>query len=94
MILTGEVIDGATAYSLGLVQWALPRADLAARAAELARRLAALPRDALLACKSCIGAAGDPARDGYAEELAASRRLYASEETRGLVNAFLSGAAH
>ncbi len=94
MVLTGEAIDGAVAQSLGLVQWALPRADLAARAAELAQGIAALPRDALLACKRCIGAADDPARDGYAEELVASRRLYASEAARGLVGAFLSGAAH
>ena len=41
-----------------------------------------------------MAAADDPARDGYAEELAQSRRLYASEATRGLVGAFLSGATH
>lgn len=94
LILTGETLDGAAAQALGLVQWALPRAGLAARAAEIAERTAASPREALAACKHCIGAAGDPALDGYAEELAASRRLYASEATRGLVSAFLSGAAH
>lgn len=94
LILTGETLDGAAAQSLGLVQWALPRADLPGRAAEIAQRTAASPRDALAACKRCIGAAGDPACDGYAEELAQSRRLYASEATRGLVSAFLSGASH
>ena len=94
LILTGEMLDGAAAQSLGLVHWALPRADLAGRAAEIAERTAASPGEALAACKSCIGAAGDPARDGYAEELAQSRRLYASEATRGLVSAFLSGASH
>jgi enoyl-CoA hydratase/carnithine racemase len=94
LILTGETLDGAAARSLGLVQWALPRADLPARATEIAERTAASPRDALAACKRCIGAAEDPARDGYAEELAASRRLYASEATRAQVSAFLSGAAH
>jgi len=76
------------------VHWALPRTGLAARAAEIAARIAASPRDALAACKCCIAAADDPARDGYAEELAQSRRLYASEATRVLVSAFLSGAAH
>jgi enoyl-CoA hydratase len=94
LILAGETVDGAAAQALGLVQWALPRAGLAARAAEIAERTAASPPEALAACKRCIGAAEDPARDGYAEELAASRRLYASEATRGLVSAFLSGAAH
>lgn len=92
MILTGEALDGAAAQSLGLVQWALPRAELARRAAEIAARTAASPGEALAACKRCIGAAEDPARDGYAEELAQSRRLYASEATRGLVSAFLAGA--
>jgi enoyl-CoA hydratase/carnithine racemase len=94
LILAGETLDGAAAQSLGLVQWALPRADLAGRAAEIAERTAASPGEALAACKSCIGAAGDPARDGYAEELAQSRRLYASEATRALVGAFLAGTPH
>ena len=94
MILTGETLEGAGAAALGLVQWALPRSELAARAAEIAVRIAASPGEALAACKRCIGAAGDPARDGYAEELAQSRRLYASEATRGLVSAFLSSASH
>ena len=94
LILTGEALDGAAAQALGLVQWSVPRSALAARAAEIAERTAASPREALAACKRCIGAAGDPARDGYAEELAQSRRLYASEATRGLVSAFLAGASH
>ena len=94
LILTGETLDGAAAQSLGLVQWAVPRAGLPARAAELVECIAALPRDALVACKRCIGAAGDPARDGYAEELAQSRLLYASEASRALVGAFLAGAPH
>ena len=94
LILTGETLNGAGAESLGLVQWALPRAELAGRAAEIAVRTAALPREALAACKRCIGAAEDPARDGYAEELVQSRRLYASDATRALVNAFLAGTPH
>jgi enoyl-CoA hydratase len=94
LILTGETLDGAAAQSLGLVQWALPRADLPRRASEIAQRTAASPRDALAACKRCIAAAEDPGQDGYAEELTQSRRLYASEATRGLVGAFLAGAAH
>lgn len=38
---------------LGLVQWAVPRAELEDRARETADRIAALPRDALLA-KRCL----------------------------------------
>src|SRR5512143_2696409 len=49
-----------------------------------ALRTAESPGEALAACKSCIAAARDPARDGYAEELAQSRRLYANEASRAL----------
>ncbi|HEX6361971.1 MAG TPA: enoyl-CoA hydratase/isomerase family protein [Albitalea sp.] len=90
LILGGEVLDGSAAHSLGLVQWAVPRAELAARAAAIAAQIAALPAEALRACKSCIAAAGDPARDGYAEELAQSRRLYGNEATRERVSAFFA----
>ena len=91
VILTAETLDGATAETLGLVQWSAPRAELAARAAELAARIAALPAEALRACKACIAAAGDLKRDGYAEELDQSRRLYANAATRERVAAFLAG---
>lgn len=94
VILTCEMADGATARSLGLVQWAVPRADLAARAAQTVAEIAELPEAALAACKSCIAAAGDPARDGYAEELEASRRLYGDEATRRRVAAFLARTGH
>jgi enoyl-CoA hydratase/carnithine racemase len=90
LILGGEVLDGAQAQALGLVQWAVPAAELAARADAIAAQVAALPAEALFACKSCIAAATDPARDGFAEELAQSRRLYRSEATRERVNAFLA----
>jgi enoyl-CoA hydratase len=94
VILTCEMADGATAQCLGLVQWAVPRADLAARAAQTAAEIAELPAAALAACKSCIAAAGDPARDGFAEELEASRRLYGDETTRRRIAAFLAGTGH
>lgn len=94
VILACEMADGATAQSLGLVQWAVPRANLAARAAQIAAEIAGLPAAALAACKSCIAAAGDPDRDGYAEELEASRRLYGNEATQRRVAAFLAGTGH
>ena len=67
------------------------RAGLAEHAAAIALQVASLPGEALRACKSCIAAAGNPARDDYAEELAQSRRLYASAATRQRVAAFLAG---
>ena len=89
LILGGEVVDGAEAQRLGIVQWSQPRAQLAAWTRELAARYAALPRAALAACKSCITAQGDPARNGFAEEISGTRALYEHPETRRLVSEFL-----
>ncbi len=90
LILGAEVVDGALGAQLGIVQWAVPDDELTTRAAELARTIAALPAAALAHCKSCLAAASDPARDGYALEIAASRSLYRNPETRALVDAFLA----
>ena len=90
LILGAEVIDGAESERLGIVQWSPPRAGLAETARDLAARFAALPRAALAEAKRCIAAQSDPARDGFAEELAASRRLYQHPETRRRVSEFLN----
>jgi enoyl-CoA hydratase/carnithine racemase len=91
LILGAEVIDGATARELGVVQWAVPRVELAQRAAELARRVAELPAGALAASKMLIAAAGEPGSGGYSLELEATRRLLTEPETRRRVEAFLAG---
>jgi enoyl-CoA hydratase len=93
LILGAEVIDGATAERLGLVQWAKPRAELADWTRELAARLAAGTKAALAANKRCIAAADDNRRDGYAEEIAETRLLYDHPETRRKVEAFLAKRA-
>ncbi len=92
LILTGEAVDGATAERLGLVQWSCPRSELAPRAAEIARRVAALPGAALAAAKRCIAAAGECGRGGFSEEIEATYRLQTDPETRERVSAFLAGA--
>jgi enoyl-CoA hydratase/carnithine racemase len=91
LILGAEVIDGATANALGVVQWAVPRTQIAGHAAETAKRIAALPPAALAAAKSCIAAAGAPGRDGNVEELEQVRRLLSEPETRARIGAFLAG---
>ena len=58
-----------------------------ARALELARSIAALPRAALRAAKRCIGLA--PSASGYAAEIEETSRLHASDETRAAIAAFL-----
>jgi hypothetical protein len=60
---------------------------------ELAARFAQAPRPALAASKRCLAAVGDPHRDGYAEELAATRKLYQHPETRRRVAEFLERSA-
>jgi enoyl-CoA hydratase len=89
LILGGEVIDGALAERLGIVQWTQPREQLAEWTRKLAAKFAEAPRAALAAAKRCIATANDPARDGPAEELTATRQLYEHPETRRRVAEFL-----
>jgi enoyl-CoA hydratase len=92
LILGAEVLDGATAAALGVVHWSAPRAELAARAAEIAKRIADLPPAALAASKACIAAACQPGRGGYTDELEFTRSLLSNAETQKRVRAFLAGA--
>jgi enoyl-CoA hydratase/carnithine racemase len=91
LILGAEQIDGLAAGALGIVQWAVPRAELAESAIAIARRIAALPAAALAASKACIAAACEPGRTGYSEELEATRLLLTNSETRERVEAFMAG---
>ena len=93
VILGAEILDGATAAALGVVHWAVPRGDLAWRAAEIAHGIAALPAAALAASKACIAAAGNKDRGGFTDELEFTRQLLNDAETRARVQAFLAGAA-
>jgi enoyl-CoA hydratase/carnithine racemase len=93
LILGAELLTGAEAQQLGLVQWARPRDELAAWARELAARYASAPRAALAANKRCIAAQADPERDGFAEEIAETRILYDHPETRLKVTEFLARSA-
>ena len=92
LILGAEIIDGVTAGKLGEVHWAVPRAELPARALEIAARVAALPAAALVWSKACIAAAAEPSDDGYRDELEGTRQLLANAETRQRVEAFFAGA--
>ena len=89
LILGAEIVDGAKALELGIVQWAVARERLAAWTGDLVARLAEMPREALALAKQCIAAQGDAGRDGFAEELEATRRLLDNPETRKRVAEFL-----
>ncbi len=93
LILTAEVVDGAAACELGIVQWAAPRSELAARAREIVLRAASLPASALSAAKACLAAASRLQQDGYTHELEFTRLLLTEPETRDRVGAFLARAA-
>lgn len=88
-ILTAEVIMGAQARDLGLVQWSVPADELTALADGLASRIATMSPRALAACKSCFGAADTDLGSGMLIELLETHKLLNSADTRGRVAAFL-----
>ena len=88
LILRAEVIDGREAERLGVVHWAVPAAELAARARSIANEITALPAAAVAACKRCIDAPRDGA-DGYEAEVLGTAQLLASDETQRRVRDFL-----
>lgn len=90
LILGGEVIDGTEAERLGVVQWVVAPADLEAKVAEVAGRVAGLARPALVACKDCLAAALDPAIDGYALEIEKPLILMPTREARDRIAAFFA----
>lgn len=90
LILGAETFDGRTAEQFGLLHWAVPRAELAARAQALVERLAQLPRTALAEAKACIDCATRPGAEGFEHELASTRRLMTDAETKRRVAAFLA----
>lgn len=91
LILSGEVLNGDEALKLGLVQWSVPREQIAEEAAMLAKRIASLSVGSVVEAKRLIAAAGDTSRDGFAEELEADRRLFDLPDTRERIANFLAG---
>jgi enoyl-CoA hydratase len=89
LILTAEPVDGATAQTLGVVQWAVPRAEIADQAAALADRIAALPRPALKTAKALIGANGAGHDAGYVLEREMGGALLLTPEAKQRITAFI-----
>jgi enoyl-CoA hydratase len=59
MLLTGDLVDGREAARLGLVLEAVPRARLDERVAEVAARIAAVPKNQLMMQKLMVNQAYD-----------------------------------
>ncbi|MDF2463236.1 MAG: enoyl-CoA hydratase [Ramlibacter sp.] len=93
LILGAELVDGRTALELGLVQWAVAREALPQAAAELALRIAALPRPALAVAKELIAAAGTQDQRGFALERHAGGQLLNTAEAQKLIGAFVQKSA-
>src|SRR3974390_1765229 len=93
LILGGDVVTGAEALELGIVQWTCPRAQLTDRARELAVRYARIPRATLAEIKTCLASADDRSRNGYENEIIGTRRLYDNPESRRRVADFLNKSA-
>jgi len=90
LILGAETFDGRSAEQFGILHWAVPKTELAARAQALVERLAGLPRAALAEAKACIECATRPGDEGFEHELLSTRRLMTDAETKQRVAAFLA----
>lgn len=89
LILMAEVITGAQACDLGLVQWVVPDHQLTVFANGVADRIATLSPAALAACKHCFSAADAPIGSGMLIELLETHKLFNTADTRKRVKAFL-----
>lgn len=90
LILGAETVSGIEAAALGLVQWAVPAAELPVRAMAIAAGIAALPAAAVAACKRCIHGSLEPGVNGYEMEVEATAALLENEATQDRVRQFLA----
>ena len=89
--LGGEVFSGADAAAYGLVTQAVPAADLDGRVAEVCAQLATGAPQGLRESKAILNRDLVARIDAHGEEMAAlSARLFASDEARAAMTAFLN----
>jgi len=89
-VIAGELVSGAEAARLGIVQWAAAEGEVEAMARSLAEKLSGQSGPAMAAAKQCLAAAGSPG--GYEKEIEMTERLMGTPEAQALVGAFLSRA--
>lgn len=87
LVLTGELVDGAQAQRLGIVQDLAEDGGAFEAALDLARALAGIPPRAVQAIKRCLALA--PSQEGFAAELEETLALYREPATRALIAEFL-----
>jgi len=90
LILTGDMIDAQTAYSLGLVNLVVPAADLEAKTMELANRIAEKSPVALRMAKEAVKTAARANLDeGLRREIDLFALTFSSQDKDEGVRAFL-----
>lgn len=89
MLISGNLIDSATALSYGLVNYVVPPDELLSKTIAL---LSVINTKAPLAIAACIRAANavyDETKNGYATEIDAFGECFATEDMKEGTNAFL-----
>jgi enoyl-CoA hydratase len=89
VILGCEPIDGRTAATLGMVEWAVPRTRIEEEARIITDRIAALPEHSQRVAKQCIDAFGGTGLHGFRLEREAGSALLDMPRTQELIGAFL-----
>lgn len=90
LILTGEIIDAKTAYSIGLVNMVYPASELEAKTLELANRIAEKSPIALRMAKEAVKTAARANLDeGLRREIDLFAICFSSEDKNEGVQAFL-----
>ena len=90
LILTGDIIDAQTAYTLGLVNLVVPASDLESRTMEIANRIAEKSPIALRMAKEAVKTASRSTLDeGLRREIDLFALCFSSEDKDEGVKAFL-----
>ena len=90
IILGCDVVDGATACQLGMVQWAVAPDHLAQEADKLAQRIADQSAPALQVAKRCMAQVGKLTATGFESELDGIHALVTTVEAQTRIQAFLA----
>lgn len=90
LILTGRILDADEALRIGLVHRVVPAGQARAAAEDLATEVASLGPKAVREAKRLVDAALElPLEEGIAAELAASERIYSTDDVLEGARAFL-----
>lgn len=89
LLMTGGMIDAATALQYGLVNYVVPQEELLNKAKELLQSIAAKAPLAISRCITAANAVFDESQNGYEAEIAAFGECFDTEDMREGTSAFL-----